>query len=70
MKYIKDYKNDKKCIFCGLEDSICLTFHHREGVEKKGKIPQLYKYGINIVQKEITKCDLLCHNCHSKHHHS
>ena len=68
--YVRDYKIEHNCKNCGEEESICLTFHHRDGVEKEGKIPQLYKYGIKKITREVEKCDLICHNCHSRHHHT
>ena len=67
--YVRDYKNKHNCKNCGEEDPNCLVFHHRGPSEKEANIPQLYKYGIKKVQVEIDKCDLLCHNCHSKTHH-
>lgn len=67
--YVRDYKIEHNCKNCGEENPNCLVFHHRDPSTKKNTIPQLYKYGTKTVQREIDKCDLLCHNCHSKTHH-
>jgi len=67
--YIKDHKIKNNCEKCGENNSNCLVFHHNHKTNKEAKIPQLYKYGIKKVKKEMEKCSLLCSNCHSKSHH-
>ena len=68
--FVRDYKFEHNCKNCGEENTNCLIFHHRDPMEKEYNIPQLYKYGIKSIQREIDKCDLLCHNCHSKLHNT
>lgn len=67
---VKNYKIEHNCKNCGVKDPNCLAFHHTDPSTKKGKIPSLYRFGIKTVQAEVDKCDLLCHNCHSKHHNT
>lgn len=68
--YIRDYKKNNYCMSCKENDILCLIFHHRENSLKKGKVSSLIKNGIKYIKEEISKCDILCHNCHSKTHHS
>lgn len=55
---------------CGERDPVCLDFHHRDPATKT------YSIGRNItrfssmavLKEEIEKCDVVCGNCHVKHH--
>ena len=67
-KYVSEYKMNGKCEICNMDDFICFVFHHKDPSTKRGSIPSLVKYGFKSVQEEIKKCQLLCHNCHSKIH--
>jgi hypothetical protein len=69
--FVKEYKKGKKCIRCGESDVSCLTFHHRDSDDKDFTISTSYRNrGINVIKKEIEKCDILCANCHAKLHFS
>lgn len=63
-----EYKKTHPCIKCGESHIACLCFHHRDPSTKEGEVPRLCKYGMKKVLAEIAKCDVLCHNCHSKLH--
>jgi hypothetical protein len=56
------------CIKCGETHPWCLDFHHREGTGKLGHIGVFRKFGTARLLAEIAKCDVLCANCHRKHH--
>ena len=57
------------CIQCGEQDPSCLDFHHRNGKQdKEGHIGRIRKFGWVRLRAEIAKCDVLCANCHRKHH--
>jgi len=57
------------CIKCGEKDPSCLDFHHRDGkIDKRGNIGEIRRYAIPKLLEEIAKCDVLCANCHRKHH--
>lgn len=57
------------CIKCGEKDPACLDFHHRNGkLDKLGNIGTFRKFGKQRILDEIAKCDVLCANCHRKHH--
>lgn len=58
------------CVRCGEKHPACLDFHHRDGKESKlGNIGQFRKFGTDRLLAEIAKCDVLCANCHRKHHY-
>lgn len=58
------------CIRCGEKHPACLDFHHRNGkLNKLGNIGQIRRYSFPRILAEIEKCDVLCANCHRKHHY-
>lgn len=66
-EYINAYKRSHPCLICG-EDAIeCLDFHHLGN--KELEVSKLRKKGsLNKVINEISKCVVLCANCHRKVH--
>ena len=56
------------CMYCGEKHPACLDFHHRDRTTKEGHIGEFRKFGLQRVLAEIAKCDVLCANCHRKHH--
>lgn len=56
------------CGTCGEKDPSCLDFHHRDRTTKEGHIGEFRKFGMKRLLAEIAKCDVLCANCHRKHH--
>lgn len=56
------------CVSCGETDVACLDFHHRDPETKEGHIGEFRKFGMKRLLTEIAKCDVLCANCHRKHH--
>ncbi len=66
-KYIDNYKSAHNCVMCGFQGSICpkvLDFHHRR--DKKFDIASYSRYVLSIkkIDEEISKCELVCANCH------
>lgn len=57
-----------ECKNCGEKNLFKLTFHHR--YNKKYKLADIMGYRWSEIEKEISKCDLLCHNCHRELHHN
>ena len=57
------------CSVCGEKDTACLDYHHLK--DKKYTVSELKSgsYGANIFIVEVTKCVVLCANCHRKLHH-
>jgi len=57
-----------KCRICGDNNISHLVFHHRDKNTKRSKICSLMSSSWRIIEKELKKCDLLCHNCHEELH--
>lgn len=59
------------CTRCGETGPECLDYHHREQEEKTKAVNKLilHGYGRDQLRKEISRCDILCANCHRKEHH-
>ncbi len=64
IKFVLNYKKDKKCFKCGWNDFFpVLEFHH----DKEKEISFLVyspTNNLDLIKKEIKKCVLLCPNCH------
>jgi hypothetical protein len=63
-----------KCFRCGEDHPAALQFHHRDPSTKLFNIttkqlasPKKFPWD-TVILPEIEKCDLLCANCHFKHH--
>lgn len=58
-----------KCLKCQEEHPACLEFHHRNPAEKDFLLSVgVAKFSIERLEVEVAKCDVLCSNCHRKHH--
>lgn len=64
------YLKGLKCYFCGETETCCLDHHHIDPSEKEQNIPKLLGkwYSFEFIAREITKCVVLCSNCHRKLH--
>src|SRR5262249_50063896 len=70
LAWFRSYKQTLACIRCGENDPVTLDFHHRDPT-KKDLLPSRACYGnwrIKRIKEEISKCDVLCANCHRKLH--
>lgn len=57
------------CNSCGENDVSCLDFHHKDPKNKDKSISiGIREWGITRLKKEISKCEILCSNCHRKLH--
>ena len=58
------------CIKCGETETICLDYHHIDPSNKEFAISSALIHNISRerVLAEISKCVLLCANCHRKQH--
>lgn len=68
--WLETLKSDLKCSECSEDHIATLQFHHRNPDEKEIGISETIRYGWGIprILEEISKCDVLCANCHSKKH--
>tara|TARA_R110002050_G_scaffold65566_2_gene141889 strand:+ start:5346 stop:5816 length:471 start_codon:yes stop_codon:yes gene_type:complete len=69
--WVNKYKSKIGCEACGEKDSRCLQLHHRDSSNKKKSVATLIGGGyiFKTVKAEVAKCEVLCANCHSIHHH-
>ena len=64
---INKIKRDIGCKFCEENEPCCLDFHHLR--DKKFAVSRGYvNIGIESLIEEMTKCILVCSNCHRKIH--
>ena len=72
------YKNKQRliedlggyCQECQESNIACLDFHHRDPTEKSFVISCSLHLSFDKLKTEAKKCDLLCSNCHRKHHYN
>lgn len=69
-EFVWDYLSDHPCVDCGETDPVVLEFDHVRG-KKRADISKLVTegYSLEIVQEEITKCEVVCRNCHIRRTH-
>lgn len=66
----KAYKETLSCQVCGESRSWCLDFHHTDPSEKEGTLSQMFRTkSREAVLKEISKCIVVCRNCHADIHY-
>jgi hypothetical protein len=63
-EYIRELKD--KCSRCGVTDKDVLLFHHINPGEKECDIRATLSR--EKIAQEAEKCEILCFNCHMKHH--
>lgn len=57
------------CTVCGESDIACIDFHHNASTKKDANLSEaVAHWSISRLQTEITKCMMLCSNCHRKLH--
>lgn len=69
-EWLKEYKSDLKCESCNEDHPACIEFHHKDPTEKEIEIADAVRMGYTKERllQEISKCMVLCSNCHKKHH--
>lgn len=65
-KKIRDYKTDRGCRLCGIDDAVVLQLHHLNPDEKDYSVANMPNQGLSWerIKEEIEKCAVLCANCH------
>jgi len=70
-EWYKELKKTLKCERCGFSHPAALTFHHRDEKDKTMEVSIMVQNSGSKkkIEAEISKCEVLCHNCHAIHHH-
>jgi len=68
--FVSEKKEENGCYFCGIDEPVCLDFHHVDDSEKKNDVSRMADsdYSIESIKEEIEKCEVVCANCHRKLH--
>lgn len=68
--WFKELKDQLKCEVCGEDHPGCLDFHHEDAQEKESCVCILVQRcaSKDRILAEISKCKVLCANCHRKLH--
>jgi hypothetical protein len=66
--FVWNYLKQHPCQLCGETDPIVLEFDHLGDVKKENEISTLMcnSTNINVLKKEIQKCQVLCSYCHKR----
>lgn len=60
------------CKICGYNKNYAaLHFHHTDATQKSFSIDsrKISNTRMSVLEKEVSKCELLCANCHAERHH-
>lgn len=70
-EHVRALKLDMFCNRCGENHPAVLQFHHKDSSEKDFGIAEAVAKGLSIkkIEEEMTKCEVLCANCHFKAHY-
>lgn len=68
--WFRNLKDRLACKHCGEDHPACIVFHHRNPSEKDFTIGNCINrnFSKKRILAEIAKCEVLCSNCHLKHH--
>lgn len=68
--WLQKYKSNHPCQYCGESRHYVLVFHHRDASEKDADIAKMLSNSVSVdrMLDEISKCDVLCANCHRALH--
>lgn len=63
-EFVRSMK-DCPCADCGVKyPYYVMDFDHREGETKEFGLNSLGRLTLNVLKREISKCDVVCSNCH------
>lgn len=64
---VRDLKHMKPCVDCGVSyPYYIMDYDHLPGEDKKLEVSNIYRrmWGDERIMEEISKCELVCANCH------
>lgn len=62
------YKRKYKCLVCQESEPVVLDMHHLDPSVKVESASRLLSYSTKALKEEVSKCVILCSNCHRKVH--
>ena len=65
---LAEIKEKGYCIYCGEGTTVCLDFHHRDNKDFEISTALSQGFSWHRIQEELSKCDMVCANCHRKLH--
>lgn len=70
VEQVRNYKQSFGCNFCDEDEPICLELHHLDPTDKEINPSNMACRGWSWerMQRELSKCIVLCSNCHKKVH--
>lgn len=69
-QFLYQLKESNPCADCGkFYPYYVMDFDHRDPSTKFKGVSQLTSYGFKKMKEEISKCDLVCANCHRERTH-
>lgn len=66
---LTDFKKTLSCKKCGERRFYLFDFHHKDPSEKDFTISNNSRASLESLKEEISKCDVLCANCHREWHY-
>ncbi len=71
-EYVQGIKSQLRCADCGERHPAALQFHHLNSEDKMFNIADAVRNGVSLdrIKKEISKCIVLCANCHAIRHYN
>lgn len=65
--FIFDYLSSRCCADCGESDFVVLEFDHCRGEKKFNIADAVWRaFSLETIKEEISKCDVVCANCHKR----
>lgn len=70
MAWFEEYKQELSCRRCGESHPAVLQFHHEDPAQKEIMLSDAIRraWSRDRILAEAAKCEVLCANCHAKHH--
>lgn len=67
--WYREFKKTLHCNRCGFADYKALQFHHKENNKLHSVSFMIRSYSIENIKTEISKCEVVCANCHFIEHY-
>lgn len=69
--FVNEFKRNKRCADCSIaHHSSAMDFDHLEASNKIIKISHMLNRNQSTILAEMSKCELVCSNCHRKRHYA